>query len=236
MRHITESINLANLSQAREDKQEQQLVNQLCIVLVDYIFTNFFLGCRGADKLFSDNKRLQAEKKLWAIAFTRRQFVTKKDIHFGLLKLETHDKALPPNLGEFLKWCTPSPEDIGFLNDNQAYLKALDINSPYSDKGKGLSPEQLAVIQHAISETGSHKLRNDREAVVKPLFVHNYNVALRDYLQGKLKPINKALEDKGSEVIEENKKTQISAEFGDCVRYKKAMGKIWEILGAPKPA
>lgn len=234
MQHVSNI--LVDLSTARDDKEEQQTINYLSSQLVEYIFMNFFLHCRGFDALFADAKRREAEKTRWSIAFTRRNFVTKKDIHFGILKLETHDKPLPPSLGEFLIWCNPSPTDLGFLTPQQAFTHAIAIISPYDDNRETLSPEQLCIIKHAIQQTDPFKLRTLPEKTVRPIFEHNYIVSLRDYCQGRIKPISKAIEDESIETLEQQKLSQISGQFSDFTGYEKGMGKVREILGMKKPA
>lgn len=192
MKHIGEIAKVSCLESAREEKKEQSQLNPKCSQLVDLIFIKFALLCREYDALYADTRRENAEKLQWTLAFTKLGITTKNQIQFALDKTGLHKWGKPPQLGQFLEWITPSPNDVGFPDVHKAFAIAGRINVLYGDY---IHPHVATdtVIKHVIDQIGATKFRSMDEKSALKLFETYYAVSCRQYIQGELKDILRTL-------------------------------------------
>jgi replication protein P len=195
MKHISEIANVAYIQTARDGKETQNQLDPVCVVLVDQIFIKFALLCREYDALYADKKRLNAEKVQWVRAFTKNNIRTQKQIQGGIDETERHKYGKPPQLGQFLDWCKPSPTRDGFPNTQDAFQIALLINRQFSAYSHPDSKVDT-VIRHAISQIGSMNFREMTHDKAIKTFEYNYSIACRQYIEGNLQDISKALPEK----------------------------------------
>jgi len=204
MKHIADITNLAFLDSAREEKIEKNTLDPACSQLVDQVFIKFALLCREYDALYADAERENAEKLQWTLAFTKHNLKTKSHIQHALNQTEKHKWGRPPQLGQFLEWCKPSLESLGFPSPLEAHAISIQMNAQFSiykheDKRIDL------VIRHVIRQIGSFQYRTMSAIDSKKAFEAYYAIATRDYLNGNLKDIDKMMEDK-THVTEEVEK------------------------------
>ena len=64
----------------------------------------------------------------------------------------------------------------------------------------------------------------------QPVFYRNYEIALRDFMTGKLQPIPKGLEDKHEETQELQKQQEIKKDFDNLKGYEQCMPEIRKML------
>lgn len=152
MKHVSDLLNVVKTSPESEPKQLHHNLNPLSIKLVEYVFAKFYILCRGADSLFSDPKRLLAEKTQWQATFTRSNYTTTNQICKALLQLEKHTFPNPPQLGEFLKWNESTPEDLGLITKEKAYRIAYCLMR--GDNVAGLSKDAVKLVKLAVEECG----------------------------------------------------------------------------------
>lgn len=229
MERIGDLLNVDNLSIAREEKKEQLTINPLSVRLVEYVFAKFFTLCRGCDVLYADPKRLKIEKAQWQATFSRENYTTIDHIRKALLKLERHSYPNPPQLGEFLKWNESSPDDLGLMSKEQAYNKAFVMMR--DGDPKDLSADQIMLIRKAIQKSDSYFLKNNSHSKTQPIFYRNYEILVRDFLVGKIRSVQKGIEDKHDETIELKKQKDACKEFKQLKGYKNSMSQIHKILG-----
>ena len=204
-------------------------LNEFSARLVEFVFAQFYLLCRGSDVLFADESRLKAEKTLWCAAFTRDNLRHPDQIQRAMRSLERHKFHKPPQLGEFLSWNEPTLADYDFLPKEQAYNRAYQL---MRDGGiAGMSDDQLAVLEHAIRESDRHFLKTNHMNKTQPVFYRNYEIAVRDFMAGKLKSIAKGIEDKSSETAEIEKQNEIKKGFENLKDYASNMNRMKEMLG-----
>ena len=225
MKHIDDIINVIDITQARESKYNV-VINEDSVRLVNSIFTKMSIVCRGYADFFDDEQKRDAEKLQWALAFSKRCINKKSQIQGGIDMLEEHKYYKPPQIGQFLDWCTNTNKN--YLSKEQAYKRAYDIMRDGDPIDLPLI--QIMLIRHAISESGSHFLRNNAVVKTQPVFYRNYEIAVRDFMSGKIKTIPKAIESKQEETAELTKQTDIAKNFVDVDNYKKAMEKIRGML------
>ncbi len=197
--------------------------------IVDQVFIVFFAICNGFEKQFADKHRLPLAKREWTIAFMDEKITCWNQIENGIkLARKKPNLVFIPSLGDFLLWCNEAKQD-NFLSKEKAYLKAYEL---MRDCLVGdLSDEQLLIINHAIQASDQHFLKTNARSSTEPVFYRNYEIALRDFLNGDLKPIPKAIENK-SEV--DNWKTLsaygVLPEYAYLTSREKAMPVIDSIL------
>ena len=160
--------------------------------LVDYIFANFAILCRGFDELYTDIRRLETEKKIWVSSFARQNITYIAQIKAGIIKLESHTYYKPPQLGEFVKWCNPSAQTAGLLSPDKAYMRSHEFLR--GESPNDLSEIQIMLIKHAITESDPYFLKTNSREKAEPLFKRNYEITVRDHLEDNLRPIPKAIE------------------------------------------
>jgi hypothetical protein len=229
MKHISNIINLNARPESENEEEHLNIINPLSAKLVEAVFAMFYIYCRGTDELFSDKSRERAEKTQWQVCFSRKGFVSRKQIEKALRQLERHKYAKPPQLGEFLNWNEPTLEDYNFLPKEHAYNRAYQLMR--DGDIDGMSPEQLMILEHAIHESDKYFLKNNPTTKTQPLFYRNYEIAVRDFISGKLKHIPKAIEDKTDETGEVKKQDEIKKGFENLKGYQSNINYMKQILG-----
>ena len=162
--------------------------------LVNKLFMVFYAICRGFDRQYGDNtQRLSLEKGQWVEAFMEMGITEYKQIEIGIKKCRLDPNLInTPTIGMFLSWCKPSSDDLGLMPKEQAYNRAYDIMRD-GDCGD-MSEDQHNILLHAIRESDRHFLKTNTIDKTQPVFYRNYEIAVRDFLAGKMKPIPKAIE------------------------------------------
>ena len=229
MKQIGDLLNVGSLSVARDEKQTYTTIDPLSAKLVEYVFAKFYVLCRGTDALFADEKRLRAEKTQWQASFTREKYHCVDHIRKALLKLERHKYPNPPQLGEFLSWNESSPDDLGLLSKEQAFNRSAEFIRDGSMKG--LSDDQNMLIGLAVKESDRYFMRNNPISKTQPVFQRNYELIVKNYLDGKIEPIPKGLEDKHEETQELQKQEEIKKDFDNFKGYEQCMPEIRKMLG-----
>ncbi len=176
-KHISKIDALSSIG----SEPEPERINSLSCSIVDKIFAMFFALCRGFDKLYAEKSRLQAEKQIWFIYFTQHGITTLKQVEFGINKLQASTYNLPPSLGQFISWCTPTNEELGLPDTDQAYKEAC-LNSHFGVKEKNWTHK---LVRHAWKLTGAYFLSTSARSVSFPVFERNYEIAIREWRQGK---------------------------------------------------
>ncbi|HMG16035.1 MAG TPA: replication protein P [Saprospiraceae bacterium] len=184
-----------NLETIHELKKKKSAIDPLCAKLVEQIFFKLALICRGFDNFYADRDRLSAEKIQWELAFSRLGIRHKQQIERSLAKLELYKFPNPPQLGEFLEWRNGIPEDEGFPDVYKAYQISVLINQQFSDY-KPSCQKTYTVIKHAIDQIGSLEYRSMPQELSRKTFALNYAVSCRQFLDGELKIIPKAITNK----------------------------------------
>jgi len=192
MKHISQLTNIACLDVAREEKTESTMLDPMCAYLVDLVFIKFALLCREYDALYADKRRENAEKLQWTLAFAKQNLKTKPQIQYALDRIDAHKWGKPPQLGQFLEWCKPSPQDLGFPSLEESYLASITMNRQFSEY-RHKDDRVDTVIRHAIYQIGSSNYREMTAENSRKIFKIYYEIALQQFIAGDLQPIPKAL-------------------------------------------
>lgn len=221
MKHISQLANVACLTSVREEKMEKNMLDQICAKLVDKVFIKFALLCREYDGLYADTRRENAEKLQWTLAFTKHNIRTQQQIQHALDQTELHKWGKPPQLGQFLEWCKPSPERLGFPSFEQAYNASIEMNRQFSTY---CYPDERVdtVIRHAVNQIGSMSYREMKIENSKKTFKSYYDSALEQFIKGDLKVMDKRLPEKA--VAHPSDKEKSDAERLKCWEALRKMG------------
>jgi hypothetical protein len=233
MHKASDLVTNAQFQTHRDNKELEKDLDPLTITVVNRLFNFFEAICPGFDKQFKDSPiKLKAQKINFARGFMDEGINRIEQIEVGIKKCRRKSPVNIPLLGDFLDWCKPNEEDLGFIPKEQAFHKAIE----FLREGNILSfdENQIAILKHTISETGSFDLRNIAEYKMRPIFERNYEIAIKDFINGKLKPIPKGLPDKSIETLELKKQETIKKNFSHIKNYTDSMTEIKKILGVKK--
>lgn len=134
-------------------------------------------------------------KKEWLKALVENDITTIEQIKYGLKRIRSMTSPFVPTVGQFIEWCTPSPELLGLPTTYKAYEQACRFayDVRYKAEDKNIHP----VIYHATYYTGYSKLRELPRSHSLALFELEYKRAIEAYVTGdKLKEIPRALPDR----------------------------------------
>ena len=162
--------------------------------LVKKIFSIFYAICNGFEKQYKDPNRLKMQQIQWVYAFMENNINSWSQIEKGIKTCrEKTGLIYTPSIGDFLSWCRETEQ---FLDEHQAYMIAYEIlRGEYRDD---LTENHITIIKHAIKNSDSFFMKQHNAGTVKPVFCRNYEIAIRDFKAGKLKPIPKAIENKAN--------------------------------------
>lgn len=217
MRPISKLANVACIEKAREERQAPPL-DPRCVHLVDQIFVKFALLCREYDGLYADPRRENAEKLQWVHAFVKHNLISRHQIQVGLDETEKHKWGKPPQLGQFLEWCKSVPDNYGLPHLHEAFRIGSKINELY---GNYINPHvgTDTVIRHAINQIGATKYRQMTEREAFKLFEHYYVIACRQYINGEIQDIPRALPEKAEpHPIDRQKSAEARLKAMDAIR------------------
>lgn len=198
MEHISSLLNTSSLNVRREESKYDAALDLHVTDVVNKLFAFFYGICRGFEKQYQDPKRLNIEKTQWIRAFMDVGLNTLEKIQIGVKKCRIESPINTPTIGQFIKWCTPDPQDIGLPALEQAYEISIHINRQFSDY-KASCQKTYSVIRHVINQIGPIEFRSMKADRAFKTFERYYPIACKQFVEGKLKEIPKAITDKQEE-------------------------------------
>jgi len=233
MEKIAELIDSKTFFERKEAKATQRELDPLSILVVNRLFVFFEAVCRGFDKQYHDaQKKLDMEKIQWAKAFMDSGISRIEQVELGVKKCRLASPINTPTINQFLSWCKPSEDDFKLLPKESAYVRAFDLMR--DGHISGLTHEQLLVINHAINQSDRHFLKTNPRNKTEPVFYRNYDIAVRDFLDGPLKPISIGLENKTNDTMEKAKQDEIAKNYKEVTSNKGFRDSLNQILGDVK--
>lgn len=134
------------------------------------------------------DKEMSEAKKTWTKAFVAAGINKVEQIRYGVNKARLSADRFVPSAGEFIKWCKPTPEEMGMLSHEKAYEEAVKNSYPIPFEDMSWSH---ITIKHARDSCGSNNLYTLPREKMAPLFSHYYEQALSLYKDNKLTDIPK---------------------------------------------
>lgn len=112
------------------------------------------------------------------------QGVTPEQLAIGVQHCVQRGESWPPSMPEFRSRCRPLPQDLGIVNEIEAYREAV--------KGAGAitqHPWSHPVVYHAAKHVGFWSLLHWPESKTFPRFRDAYFAAVEQFMQGEAMPL-----------------------------------------------
>jgi len=198
MQHISNLLNTSSIPVRREESKQDNALDPHATDVVNKLFAFFYSVCRGFDKQYQDPKRLNIEKTQWIRAFMDVGFNNLEKIQLGIKNCRLESPINTPTIGQFIKWCTPQPKNIGLPAPEQAYEIAIHINQQFSDY-KPTCQKTYTVIRHVINQIGSMEFRSMSADKAFKTFDRYYSITCNQFVEGRLQEIPKSITEKPDE-------------------------------------
>lgn len=207
----------------------EELLCPLATRVVQQLFTVFYALCNGFEKQYADANKLKMQQIQWIIAFMEEGITAWDQIERAV----SHCRKVPglvytPQLGDFLSWCQGTKQQ-DFIPKEKAYLLAYELMR--NELSESLNTDQVLILKHAIKASDPHFLKTNTRSATESVFNRNYDIAVRDFLRGELKPIPQAIETRSEhEGWETMRSYGILPQYAYLTLRNKAMPVIKELL------
>lgn len=122
---------------------------------------------------------LDAAKKSWIKGFMDAGINTIEQIQYGVEQCRRSGDPFAPSVGQFVKWCKPTPEMLGMPDADKAYREACANAHPAASRNWS-----HPAVHHAACETGFYELASLTEERSRKLFERNYSITVAMVLAG----------------------------------------------------
>jgi hypothetical protein len=180
MEHISNLLNTSSLNVKREESKYDTALDLHVTDVVNKLFAFFYSICRGFEKQYQDPKRLNIEKTQWIRAFMDVGLNTLEKVQLGVKKCRIESPINTPTIGQFIKWSTPSPEELGIPRIEDAYIQACENSKTYNTK-KTWSHQ---AVYHAWSMCNPFDLASLPKKNTFPIFERNYEITVKMIMRG----------------------------------------------------
>lgn len=218
--------NLINFEKIKQQRSEEGAWEQKTAKIINLLFRELQDIFPAFKQAWPTQEDFNRAKKSWTKAFIAAGICDIEHLRYGIKKCRLSESAFAPSAGKFIKWCMPDPTEIGLPSVEDAYLEAIENSHPTSTK-----KWSHHVIRHSRNMTGSFELFALQKSKSFALFKRNYEISIRQFINGQLKEIPKGLEDKNIETREIKKQSEITREEYREVKNKThALALIKEML------
>ncbi len=184
MKDIKNLVSPSNVNRAMENTapqppslQQKQAITEQTIVFVNRVMKTILanspawsISLKGTGSI--DDYRQQLVK-----AFLENHITQMVQVELGLKRIRKEPTNFLPSVGQFINWCSPTPEAIGCPDIDEAYREACY----YRYSKKTLSHPCIA---YALNKISMFDLSNKSEANTKPRFEKLYLKAVELFYYG----------------------------------------------------
>lgn len=195
MKHISNIIDISLIKAEKDAEKEHEQPQKDSAAVINWLFTELRSNCTAFKQAWPDADSQRNAKKTWLKAFMLAGVNKIEQLQFGLKKVLLMENPFVPSPGQFIAWCKPSPEDIGFPKLEEAYLISIHINRQFSHY-KHKNDNVDAVIRHAVEQIGCMSYREMSADNSRKAFNSYYAQALEQFMNGSLQTIAKAIPEK----------------------------------------
>lgn len=192
MKHVSNLIDLNTVKQQRETETMEQAPSPETAQVINWLFSELRSNFSAFKQAWPTNDEFTAAKKVWLKAFMLAGINRIEQLQHGLNKCYLMETPFVPTAGQFIAWCKPNPRDFGFPDPIQAFSLSGRINQQFGDYVHPHVPTDT-VIRHVIQQIGAREFRGMAEKSAFKLFENYYEVACRQFMEGQLEPIKRAL-------------------------------------------
>lgn len=196
MNHISNLINMETVKRNREHMEKPTAEQaKAAASVINWLFSELSGNFTAFHMAWPNDEIRNAAKRVWIKAFVLAGINNVTQIQYGLNHCYLMEKPFVPTPGEFISWCKPSPQSLGFPSTDEAYTASIVMNRQFSDY-RHPDARVDTVIRHAINQIGTSTYREMKIDNAKKTFKTYYEIALRQFMEGELKVIPKALPEK----------------------------------------
>jgi hypothetical protein len=174
-----------NIVTAKPEEQKQG--NEYAASLVNSLFKSLQAAYPGWRAAFKDDEALRLAKLTWVKAFMENGINTPEQIQLGMTKARRDESDFFPSVGKFMKWCNPTPKDIGLPSAEEAYKEAA-----YKHKSPSKKPWSHPAVYQAGKDTGWFFLGTSSEKESFPKFKRAYASICERVMNGETFSLPKA--------------------------------------------
>ena len=126
---------LVNNYQPITEHKEDLVIDEFAKGIVDRVFNNLAIIFPAwkhnwkSDDPTDPEKVLRSAKREWTKAFVENNICTTAQISHGFAKARKSESDFLPSCGKFVSWCSPTPEDLGYPNEQRALMLCVSYRS-----------------------------------------------------------------------------------------------------------
>lgn len=170
---------------ARQPRQ----INPTTVEIVNKIFLELQAIFPAWRQAWPDADALAAAKRSWVRALAAAGINRIEQIRYGLAQCRLSGSSFAPSVGQFIGWCTPTPEALGLPSSRDAYRQATRIAHPTAS-----SDDVHPAVYHAACEVGLYELTQLPELQSWRLFERAYRLTVQMLMAGQpLREVPKGL-------------------------------------------
>ena len=179
MKSVREPSHVVNKSAARDPTPSS--IDACAVDVVNLLFRELQAIFPAWRQAWPDDDTLRAAKRSWVKAFMSQGIDRIGQIRHGIEQCRTLTTAFAPSVGQFISMCRPAPERLGLPPADLAYAQAVSNAHP----GKaGRAVWTHPAVYHAAVQCGFHALLNLPTEASRRLFERNYQIAVRQVIDG----------------------------------------------------
>lgn len=197
MKHIANLIDLSKLKEPMKNNRVNVISDDTAHV-VNILFRELKAIFPAFRQAWPSDEEFNRAKLNWVKAFQAVGLNRIEQIRFGVEKCRLSGRPFAPSVGEFIQWCKRSPVDIGLPEFEKAYQMSIKINQQFSEYMPDCN-KAYTVIKHAINSIGSMNYREMNIDKARKMFEYAYDVSCRQFMDGELKEIAKAITERPHE-------------------------------------
>lgn len=172
-----------------EPEQTRPIIDEGSARVINMLFAELKAIHPAWRAAWPTQKMEESAKLSWTKAFTAAGLRNVEQMLYGIELCRANGSPFMPSVGEFLKWCRPTPENIGLPSVERAYMQACAASHPSTDISN-LHP----AVWHAACETGLYVLARQQESRSRPVFERAYAITVDMVARGEpLREIPSAL-------------------------------------------
>lgn len=197
MKHVANLLDIRRVK-AEKEAEKVEIISEETAHVVNLLFRELKAIFPAFRQAWPTDEEFNRAKSNWIKAFQSAGIHRIEQLKFGVDKCRMSGSPFAPSVGQFISWCTPSPQDLGFPSTDEAYVLSIQMNIQFSEF-KHNDDRVDTVIRHAINQIGSTSYREMKIDNAKKTFKTYYEIALKQFMDGELKIIPKALPEKAEE-------------------------------------
>lgn len=184
MKHISNVIDINAIGSAPTPKPETYAYKEQTANVVNSLFSKLKSICSAWKQAWPTEDDENRAKRTWCDAFKHVNIHRIEQIRFGLKRCALEGTPFIPHVGDFIKWCTPSPEDLGIPSAYDAFNEAVK-NCYFAETNPVWSHDAVYYAKCQIPTEHLTKLPKEKAF---QLFSYHYEIACRKILHGEQLP------------------------------------------------